>query len=365
MQRELPAGRLYFIDALRGVAALGVLCHHLKHNTVLEPLLNKILPAFVVNFCGFGKYGVEIFFVLSGFVITHSLREHRSTSSEIIRFIFRRQVRLDPVYWTTIFGVLLLWIAEAQIPNLETNALPSASAVFANIFYLQNIVGSRQIVGVAWTLCIEIQFYLFYMVVLLLANSQSTSFAFHRVLAAILFFTGTLSLASSVLGWNSQLHSTLVPYWCFFAVGSLSYLFYARHVSAWTCGGFFMLMLIATLQVKSLELFFGTVTSGLIVLVGNAGALSRWTGGNALQYFGKISYSLYLVHLPVLSVVMRGGYKITGDSSWAAIGWMLFAAFLCIVVAHLMYTCVERPSMKLAGYISKESIAKRKLLNAT
>src|SRR4051794_29974124 len=99
MSSKIATPRYVFIDALRGIACLGVLFHHLLHNTVLEVTLRKVLPAFVQAAFGYGARGVQIFFIISGFVIAHSLRDFVPSARNIGSFILRRQMRLDPAYW--------------------------------------------------------------------------------------------------------------------------------------------------------------------------------------------------------------------------------------------------------------------------
>ena len=65
--------RYVFIDALRGFACLGVLVYHLFFNTVMIEPIKLAFPAFILKLVSYGTYGVQIFFVLSGFVIAHSL----------------------------------------------------------------------------------------------------------------------------------------------------------------------------------------------------------------------------------------------------------------------------------------------------
>jgi peptidoglycan/LPS O-acetylase OafA/YrhL len=83
--------------------------------------------------------------------------------------------------------------------------------------------------------------------------------------------------------------------------------------------------------------------------VGRAGRLTTWLGGPVMGYMGRTSYSLYLVHLPVLTVVLRAGYKLTGENRWAALLWLALAALCCFAAAHLLYVFVEAPSLKLVA----------------
>src|SRR5271163_824876 len=102
--------RLSFVDALRGVAATGVLLFHALEGHHVTAFFAS-LPAWLQFPVEHGSLGVAIFFVLSGFVISHSLYRQRMTLNLLGRFCLRRSLRLDPPYWFAIalslaFGVL-------------------------------------------------------------------------------------------------------------------------------------------------------------------------------------------------------------------------------------------------------------------
>jgi peptidoglycan/LPS O-acetylase OafA/YrhL len=353
------ADRYVFIDALRGIAALAVLFHHLLHNTVLEVTLRRILPVWAQVLSHHGVLGVEIFFVISGFVIAHSLRATPTTPRAMGNFILRRQLRLDPPYWTMLAFTLLLAAIEARIPGLVRGALPSVRTILINLFYLQNVTGMDQILPVAWTLCLEIQFYLLFIVIL------STGAFFGRPTkgevtvgtTTIVFVIGALSL-----GLSSRQHNFgawFLPLWVYFAGGCLCCWALTRRINTWIFITFSVLfgMVAAALRMPAMNA--GLVTVVGLYVVGRMGHLTDWLGGPIPQYFGRISYSLYLVHLPVLSVVMRGGYKLTHTNRWAAIGWFFAAAMCSVLVAHLLYVLVERPSMRLASKLKPRPVTAR------
>ena len=86
-----------------------------------------------------------------------------------------------------------------------------------------------------------------------------------------------------------------------------------------------------------------------IYLIGRAGRLSTTLNWAPLQYLGRISYSLYLIHYPVSHIVVNAGYELTGDSPWAAFGWLLLSVLLSILAAHFLYLLVEAPTARLAA----------------
>src|SRR5215467_8589533 len=95
-------GRSTFIDALRGVAAFSVACYHIcRYGPIPEPA-REFIPGVLLAWFDHGWMGVQVFFVISGFVIAYSVRNARVTPRYLANYALRRSIRLDPPYWTTI-----------------------------------------------------------------------------------------------------------------------------------------------------------------------------------------------------------------------------------------------------------------------
>ena len=84
----VPQGRFYFVDALRGVAALAVALFHAVEGGHI-PVLLTVMPSWSVFIIEHGNLGVAVFFVLSGFVISHSIYSERATMPLVGRFMLR------------------------------------------------------------------------------------------------------------------------------------------------------------------------------------------------------------------------------------------------------------------------------------
>ena len=367
---ENTGQRYVFIDALRGVAALAVLLHHimlpgLTEIGLMTAAIRNNLPDFVYSISSYGRCGVQIFFVLSGFVIAHSLRDNPLTFKSIGNFMIRRQIRLDLPYWFVLIAVLCLHLAELLVPALNTSPMPAPGTIFANFFYLQNILKVEPIVLVAWTLCIEIQFYVTFIVLLACADRISKLIAPHRIdenqhringiFVALIFVTGLAPLCSTPQAFDN---SWFGHYWFYFAGGVLCYWAVRNWMNHWALGGFMLLLALSALRfwyAGATELFTSVLAGSLTILgiyiVGIKGHLTDWWSNSILQYFGRISYSLYLVHLIILDVFLRGAFKLTGDNGKMAVVWFLLAIIVCIGIAHLLFIGIERPSMRLASRI--------------
>ncbi|HEX4419921.1 MAG TPA: acyltransferase [Kofleriaceae bacterium] len=338
-----PAGARYaFVDALRGIAATWVVLFH-GYNKNLVPMTGYRLPQpFDAVFNG-GYLGVYIFFVISGFVITQSIRDARVTPRFIGRFAVRRSLRLDPPYWATIVAMIALSYVSGRLQHDHAPLpLPTAGAIVAHLFYLQAFLGYPQIVGVFWTLCYEIQFYLVLAIVvgvvqwkLAVLRSRWTLFA-PLWLVAALCIAGVLdpTLALFVYGW---------PY---FFLGVVVNWVHNRKEPALALA-IVALGTAALIPFAAPRAIVALCTAGAIYGASVYGLLARWTLGRVLQYLGWISYSLYLVHMLVGTPLVRFGLRHLGKMDFAhALILMVLELAVSIAAAHVLYLAIERPAVR-------------------
>src|SRR5690349_17798349 len=96
--------RFEFLDGLRGIAALGVIFFHFNGSLKEHSHFSQ----FLLSALDLGHLGVQIFFVLSGFVIAYSLRQEKLSCLFVLRFFVRRSIRLDPPYWVAALAIIVL-----------------------------------------------------------------------------------------------------------------------------------------------------------------------------------------------------------------------------------------------------------------
>ena len=349
-----PAGRssperLLFIDGLRGVAALAVLFYHFYYNSPYLETFDAILPRWLCWLFGKGWMGVEIFFVISGFVIAHSLGKDRITPKYAAGFILRRSIRLDPPYWVGI----VTWIGLTALSNVlvPSRALPYPSwpQLASHLFYLQNVLGYGDIVPVAWSLCLELQFYTLYILCLLLFLSRR--FRTLRWAGVALFAATTalswISVTTRCFPNGVQKH-WFVGTWYLFAMGVFAAWVWERprlfKPLAALCG-----LLAAGLALRwhdSIGAGFATLLAILAAI--RLGKLGTWLGGDLIQYFGRRSYSIYLAHFVVGLRVINLGYRLLGDSPAAAFAATLGGVAATLLFSEATYRWVERPSLRWA-----------------
>jgi peptidoglycan/LPS O-acetylase OafA/YrhL len=350
--------RFVFIDGLRGIAAVGVMFHHLFFSE-LQSALQTVFPAPLLWISRQGDSCVQIFFVISGFVIAWSLRNMKINAASALNFILRRQIRLDPAYWFTILFAVARVAVAAMAHPVYWPVVPRPGTILVNMLYLQNILHRPIIMGISWTLCLEVQLYLVYILLLYVIQRAIAFFSIpaRGRTAAYLAPMIPLLMLSLWLHNRDGADAYFVFGWYLFGLGALI---------CWTAQGVVPpLALIATLL---METAWGIARQDWHVLLAPAlgatiyagfrtGGLTRWLGDRVLQYFGRISYSLYLVHRDTSRVVMRLGIRLTRLRPAPALLWYALSMAACVGVAHLLHILVERPSMNLASRLKPRKAA--------
>ncbi len=259
---QVKAAHFEFIDGLRGIAASWVVLFHLYVGTLEIPLA-RVIPRPLGFFFAHGALGVQIFFVISGFVIAYSLRRATITRSYVLNFILRRQIRLDPPYWVVVLlataNLALLWVLH---PERALSPMPSAGQVASHFFYLQNILGKGDIVVVFWTLCIEVQFYLFFILLLRLLQQLtrgSASSSSERARLLVLGVPGLVSLAYMV--FVDATGPWFIAYWYMFTLGAATSWVIEGRMRARHLFGFGALVLAAGCYKAAPEPFIATLVA--------------------------------------------------------------------------------------------------------
>lgn len=348
------AQRFRTIDGLRGIAALSVVIFHL--NVAISRSAPNWLPAWLSSVVKQGGMGVDIFFVISGFVIAYSVRDGDYSARYLGRFALRRSIRLDPLYWFAIFLELgLIVVSAALFPG--TAPFPPLRTILAHFVYAQDLLGYGDILAVFWTLTFEIQFYLFFVGLLVawkrwhgLIPLSSRRYVVATALAALF----VISLVLRFSTWHLPIPGVALLRWFQFFLGVLTWWALSHRTSvvpliAAYCGigGALIVYHASPLQLLPV------VVSAFILTVGSCQALDRVLSNRPIQFLGAISYSLYLLHGPVAERWVALLERVIGSRFGVAWGWLAFVtgAAIAIGVAALAWRFIEAPTMRLSRRI--------------
>jgi len=143
-----PFERFAFLDALRGLGALGVACYHIHRYRPLQGPVDKLLPDPFQIVLHYGWVGVPVFFVIAGFVAAYTLRDALVTPAFFGHFTLRRIVRLGIPYWTTILFVLALDFVTQCWLHVDSLTEPIEwPRLIANLAFLQDVLGYDKHLG--------------------------------------------------------------------------------------------------------------------------------------------------------------------------------------------------------------------------
>lgn len=329
--------RMHSIDVLRGVAALSVmLCHVYPHQAtgvVTFDALAEFIRFWVLQV---GQTGVNLFFIISGFVIPSSLMG--LAVAPLRRFWISRVMRLYPAYWLSLaFAVAVAGMATTG-PQL-----------IANVTMLQRYLGQPSVVGVYWTLAVEMLFYVLItggFALGLLARPRWASLAFGLVLA--------FDLAGGVAYWafgiemplGTAMYITLMLFGTWLRLDA-----HRGQVAAVTA--LLLVVLVATCWLfyapDRFERPWTAHYAGFaIAVVTFAGLYSvRRIAWRPLVWLGEASYSIYLLHMPLAFLAER----MLPSSLPPLVGCALILS-VTLVVAGLVHDRVERPFIRLGRRLS-------------
>lgn len=356
--------RLHFLDALRGLAAACVMVFHFYSGSV-SPIHSELaasLPIWTDQLISHMYLGVELFFVLSGFVIAYSMDGNRHNLRYAGNFIVRRSLRLDPPFWTAC--VLMLAYLLVRWPEMWHGfylMFGGYRGLLANMFYLQNlsfIYPAKSILDVSWTLCLEVQFYLSYLLVLVVTYYAASLAGRYRVRAgqaAVMVAVAAIGLWSL---WNWTSHHGVgftQRSWMFFmGVGVFASL--RKGVPVATVLTPLVALCIWFAARGDADGLLAALTATAIYFVGIAGRLSTTLAYRPLLYLGRISYSLYLLHLVVGLHVLSLLWDYLGGGALSA--WLCFFAGIAssILSAELLHRFVEAPSNNLSRRLKQKKL---------
>ncbi len=340
--------RVVAVDGLRGIAATLDVVYHLHE--ALARTATGWLWSPLEWIARHGYLGVDIFVVLSGFVIALSVSRGAPTLGYFGRFILRRSIRLDPPYWSAIvLELLLLYLTLRLFPDIRVE-LPSGPKVLAHLFYAQELLGYGSIVPIFWTLCYEIQFYAFFVGLVVLRAAlpgRLQARGWVMLYGAALF---SLSL------WTHFWRPAWLPYglaidrWFQFFIGVLTWRAVTHAGAFRELAAAWVALIVASVAAHAAaSQYLAIAISAWLVAATRDPRWARPFSSRPLQFLGAISYSLYLYHSSVgwrfVSLVQR---LVPGPwGAGFALGVYAVGILGCIAFAALLWRVIERPCLTL------------------
>lgn len=323
--------KINVITQLRGIAALAVFLFHfvcVSGDFIKSELAHTIFY--------YGKYGVQFFFVISGFVITYSMVKGGYTLQKAFTFFKKRIIRVEPPYLVVLLlTVCLLYLKSFLGLAKSSEQIPGIAQILLHVGYLIPFSKYEWLSIVFWTLAIEFQFYLIFSV-LFVAFVHSVWLR-SIVIASLIGLYLYVTSGQSFFYWSPIfMLGILLAFYKIQKIKALELLLYTIVLSA-----------VIYYKLGFINLLF-TVIPFFIIYV-NPQFKSR-----VLTFFGEISYSLYLIHTLIAFTIINLSFRF-GAGTGGKIVFGFFAIALTIVGSYLLYLFVEKPFKNRALEITYKS----------
>lgn len=404
--------RLGWLDALRGIAALVVALHHFN---VLRLIPYRDANAVRQHF-DLGLFGVMLFFIVSGYIIPASLERR----GDVRAFWIGRIFRIHPALVVALtVSVLMVPAGDFSVSLLQTG--DDLASLVANGLLLQDLLGVVNGMNVTWTLCYEMVFYFFVTALFtrgLHRHSAPIAVVFAGAALAIGTSVGSVLLVAE-LGSVRLLLLIVTPVVLIGFWGVLSGNRKATAAGALLLGGLGLVLIALNGRAVPFEtlMIFATMFAGTAVYRAQHGGIRRvpallacafviaagvlvgwlynrdgvqqhtWTSGwkawsvsylaawalfglgfllrnrrfpKVLTWLGAISFSLYLLHFPLLRTLgPLVGVPPTPSSTLGKIAWTGLFLIVLLAASHLMYRLVELPAQRLGRRIQQAADRRR------
>ena len=347
--------KLYGIQCLRGLAViLVVFCHIFYWCVVILPT-GKVLPKYFL----IGHVGVDIFFVLSGFIMAYVTPQQIRTFSQWGEFLWRRFTRIFVLYWLILFPILGARLFKPDLASEQADVLRSI------LLLPQNHIPVLQ---VGWTLIHEIYFYLIVSLIFVFAHQLRL---FISLIWFVCLLTINLLLQVPDFHGNRFIQTIFSPF-------SLEFF-----------GGLILCLRLKQLPILNKASYFAILVLGLIFLslgyqympeikaypdnnslvrtayYGIPSLMFLFTivqierGGyksfpKLLSYLGDCSYAIYLLHVPVLVMFYRFLAALSPEASplvvWFSVPCILILTIIC---GHLTHNFLEKPMLAFTKTLGK------------
>ncbi|MFO1066200.1 MAG: acyltransferase [Pirellulales bacterium] len=326
-QTNATKNRVVILDPLRGAAALAVCFFHFGAGN------GALLPAHdpFRQISAFGSLGVEVFFVISGFVVPLTVQSERGSKVSRTGFLIKRLKRLHPPYLISILVLLAANHFASLFPGFRgPKPEINAGELAAHLAYLNGVLGYDWLNPVYWTLGIEFQYYL-------VVTTCLPLFAHPKREVRI----GTI-LVHGLMNALFPLPGYYVLHWLpLFGLGSLS-LEVVKHGAPW----------VPVLIFQSLLAFaFGWHAGWLPAVVGLTTAIGISASGKLqsvgpfqpLTWVGLISYSVYLLHIPLGSKIINLSTRLNLPTPVIYLAPAIAVA-VSLVAGYIFWRMVETPA---------------------
>lgn len=316
------------LDFMRALAALSVCWYHFVYYT--PDFLTE--GSWIKQSGKYGFLGVEVFFVISGFILPWSMYHSAYRIHNYFKFLGKRVIRIEPPYIITIILTLALnYFSSLSSFYRGSPFVLSWPQILLHLGYLNVFFDYKWLNASFWTLAIEFQYYLLIGLLFPLIVSKNK---FLRFGVFILFLLSFLFNKSGAF---------ITAYGPLFLIGIITFLYKSGQIKLLEyLITFFSCLFVTYFFLDPVYVFVGLLSVGLILFVK--------IKNKAIIFLGSISYSLYLLH-PIIGQKIINLSQNFVHNEWLKMGVVFIAIGISILASYLLYRLIEAPSQRISKNI--------------
>lgn len=325
----MKSKRITSIDILRGLAAFLVTMYHLSNGNS-KFLSDENLLKIVFRI---GWVGVEIFFIISGFIIPYSMMLGNYTMKSGGRFLWKRICRIDPPYIASIIFILFLNFISTLSPYYKGKPFSlNIHDVLYHLGYLSGVLEKPWINVVYWTLAIEFQYYILIAFIFPFLSSNKVW----------LFLTTIVGLG--ILKFLIVQEFFVFKYLLYFLIGIVLFKKVTNQITFSVSIPIMICLLGLILWQEGILPMLASAFTLLFILFGNNITIKPFA------FLGTLSYSLYLLHVPIGGRVINLSTNfVHGEIARTTI--VLIALIVSLIISYGFYLIIEKRFILLSSKI--------------
>ncbi|WP_440965723.1 acyltransferase family protein [Massilia sp. GER05] len=346
------------INLLKAGAAQLIVLHHLAFYGPMADAARPLMPPIIDWLDQYGRIAVQAFLVISGFLVAKSLSPSGMPGiGNPLGTIWRRYIKLAPPFIVAMFlAIGASALARTWMVHDSISAPPNMSQLAAHVLLLHSVLGYESLSAGAWYVAIDFQLYALITCLLWLGGR----IAGNRSMPWLMPLLVTLGVSISLLYFNRDADFDV---WASYFFGS-----YGLGILAWWASDprrpfmatFSLLLMMVVPAVLALELDFririavASVVASFLCLYGRTrlGTYAS-SGWSLINYLGKISYSIFLVHFPVCLIVNAAFTRFVPDDAYLQGAGVVWAWAASVASGAVFYHWVEAPLGRFLAGLAK------------
>ncbi|MDD0815101.1 acyltransferase [Curvibacter sp. HBC28] len=356
------ANRMPLVDALKGLACVLIVSHHLAFYGPMSDVALPLAPGLISWLYDYGRFAVQVFLVVAGFLTAGQLSRFARSGQRIpvLSLFWQRYLRLAVPYVAALLVALVM--AAVLRPWWHHESLPSKPdfwRVLSHVFMLHGWVGHESLSAGVWYVAIDLQLYALAVLVFFVGQKlagphEPTDLAGRARLTAWVVSLTTVLMLASLFFFNRDAGFDVTGVYFFgaYALGLMTrWASGRRHPWAWLAALWAVACLALMLEFRE-RIAVALLTSVVLGCVLLRGAWA-WLNHALLSWLGRISYSVFLIHFPVCLAFNAVWAHFFPAQPWLNVMGMVLALMSSLICGHAFYALVEeRGSTRLIGLLA-------------